>query len=110
MTEYLEVHFPVTIPRLLREGVEFETPDDVWSLMTEGEKNDCNAICFGVGENELETALKGKINNKKELMEIIARMNCADFDWKKERDTYQILVAVFEKNGEQTTYLGSRFC
>jgi hypothetical protein len=109
MTEYFEIHFEATIPRLLEEGVEFETADDVWNLMKEEEKNDEMNIGFPV--INLEDALKSKISTKEELVKIIKRMEEKDYDWEKEPNnfTYQILVGVFKQEGEEITYLGSRF-
>ena len=72
MTEYFEIHFEATIPRLLEEGVEFETADDVWNLMKEEEKDDEMNIGFPV--INLEDALKSKISTKEELVKIIKRM------------------------------------
>ena len=103
MTEYFEIHFPRPIPRLLNEGVEFQTADDAWKLMTEEEKNDENAIGFPV--MDLEDALKSKIPDKKELVRILALMERDDYDWNNPREfTYEILVGVFKQEGEEITY------
>lgn len=110
MAEYFEIHFGATIPRLLKEGVEFETANDVWNLMKEEEKDDEMNIGFPV--DDLEDALKSKISTKEELVKIIKRMGEKDYDWKNGPNvfTYQILVGVFKKEDEEITYLGSRFC